>query len=269
MGFVNLDCPGCGQPMSLDESREFGFCAYCGKKVMLDKVIVEHKGAIKVDQSQELDNLYILSRRARENDDHYSAQKYYELIITKDPNSWEAYFYSNYYYAKNCEGDEIIEAVNRLNNSTPSVLSLIEQSFSDEPEYTKAVDIRMAVSEVATQLISLSFELSDLEINDYNNKEEYLNVTLYRCHSLYKLLYDFGEDLLQVLGNDYRDISVQCWESAISLHIRVLPYFAKITSNKNFIMKYEKKIQAYDPSYRAPYKTYELMLKRLFKKHIF
>ena len=52
MGLVAMKCPGCGANIELDDSREFGFCNYCGTKVMQDKIVVEHSGSVKVDNTE-------------------------------------------------------------------------------------------------------------------------------------------------------------------------------------------------------------------------
>ena len=46
---VKLFCPGCGASLELDDSRDFGFCMYCGTKVMLtQKIKVEHSGSVEL-----------------------------------------------------------------------------------------------------------------------------------------------------------------------------------------------------------------------------
>lgn len=48
MGFIALKCPSCGADISLDESRDFGFCQYCGTKVMRDIQVIEHREVWKL-----------------------------------------------------------------------------------------------------------------------------------------------------------------------------------------------------------------------------
>ena len=36
MSLVQSNCPGCGAPLELDDSKLFGFCAYCGGKVFIE-----------------------------------------------------------------------------------------------------------------------------------------------------------------------------------------------------------------------------------------
>ena len=80
-------CQSCGTKYSVEEA----------KKMMISGT-VKVTGTVKIDKSEELENLYKLARRARETNDFSQAAKYYDLILQKgDSDSWEAYFYSDYY----------------------------------------------------------------------------------------------------------------------------------------------------------------------------
>ena len=48
MGLIKLKCPSCGADIQFDGPNDFGFCTYCGTKVMQEKTIIEHKGEINV-----------------------------------------------------------------------------------------------------------------------------------------------------------------------------------------------------------------------------
>ena len=37
MALISLKCPNCAGDIDLDDSREFGFCMYCGSKVMITR----------------------------------------------------------------------------------------------------------------------------------------------------------------------------------------------------------------------------------------
>lgn len=53
-----LLCPQCGASICLDDTREFGFCNYCGSKIQLvEKTIVEHNGMVSIDHSSFVNNL--------------------------------------------------------------------------------------------------------------------------------------------------------------------------------------------------------------------
>ena len=47
MAFVPVKCPSCGADISLDDSNEFGFCQFCGIKIMnnaIQRLKVEYSG---------------------------------------------------------------------------------------------------------------------------------------------------------------------------------------------------------------------------------
>ena len=53
MNLIDLSCPNCHGEIKLDESKEYGFCMYCGHKVMIPK---EQK-TIRLDDSERVSNL--------------------------------------------------------------------------------------------------------------------------------------------------------------------------------------------------------------------
>ena len=49
MAFKALTCPNCGAQIQVDSSKDFGFCMYCGSKIMLtQKINVEHSGSVNI-----------------------------------------------------------------------------------------------------------------------------------------------------------------------------------------------------------------------------
>lgn len=53
-----LYCPNCGANIELDEKKEFGFCMYCGTKIMLKETVnVVHSGSVKIDSASEVEKL--------------------------------------------------------------------------------------------------------------------------------------------------------------------------------------------------------------------
>lgn len=84
MGFIPMICPQCGAQVQLDESREFGFCSYCGTKIVQDKVVVEHRGNVGVDHSAEIDNLLRRASEYMQRDDTDGAEIYYNRVLDLD-----------------------------------------------------------------------------------------------------------------------------------------------------------------------------------------
>lgn len=77
-------------------------CQHCGTKYSVEeakKMMIE--GTVKIDNTDKLNNLYHLARRAKLENNEKNACKYYEMILLEDPTSWEASFYAVYFSAIN------------------------------------------------------------------------------------------------------------------------------------------------------------------------
>lgn len=91
LGFVSLKCPSCGADITLDDSREFGFCSYCGTKVAQDKLIVEHRGNISVDGIAGFNAYLDRGLLFLEDSSFYSASQYFEKALDLNPRCSKGY----------------------------------------------------------------------------------------------------------------------------------------------------------------------------------
>lgn len=91
MGFVKLTCPNCGANVEMSEDREYCFCTYCGTKIVQDKVIVEHKGTVKIDGIANVKSLLNRISLFIEAKDWESALAYCERVLDLDPTNPNAY----------------------------------------------------------------------------------------------------------------------------------------------------------------------------------
>ena len=92
MGFITIKCPSCGASIDLDDSREFGFCTYCGTKIIQDKIIVEHRGIIKIDGSVTTESLLERAHIMLCDGDFAKADTYFDRVLDIDPHCAAAYF---------------------------------------------------------------------------------------------------------------------------------------------------------------------------------
>lgn len=252
MGFVTMKCPSCGAEVTLDESREYGFCTYCGTKIMQEKIVIEHTESIRVDRSERLNNLYILARRARDDNNSEKAAQYYDQVLEEDPNSWEANFYSVYFQSMNCKIGEIESAAIRMINCEDTVLKIINKNVTDLNE-RKAV-----LLDVAKRLLNISTLLYKSALDNYfglpesirnNHTQEMLN----RCSAAYKISYCFGDYITAFWGDLYaKEIAVPCWKDGITGHTQLIAYYANKAANKRIILSYTEKIKKYEPNYTVP-----------------
>lgn len=142
-------CELCGSNDVVKQGDYF-VCQHCGTKYTLEdarKLI----GTVKIDSSDELDSLFILARRAKDEGNIENAQKYYDMIIIKNPNSWEAQFYSIYYKCAQCMVDQIEDASFSLANCLENVMKLIKNSVNDEQKQIEAInEIRTQCAAIVT-----------------------------------------------------------------------------------------------------------------------
>ena len=78
---IALKCPNCGADITLDDTREFGFCSYCGTKVLLD----EYKK--RVDGVPGIANLLLRAESFLMHDDFEKAKEYYNRVLDIDINN--------------------------------------------------------------------------------------------------------------------------------------------------------------------------------------
>lgn len=96
MGFIPVRCPNCSADIQLDDTREFGFCGFCGTKIVQDKMVVEHRGSVKIDNTEFVQKFLQNARRAMDKTDWEEAEKYYNMVEQNVPDNIEALFFSAY-----------------------------------------------------------------------------------------------------------------------------------------------------------------------------
>ena len=85
--FVALKCPSCGADFEYDPSKESGVCQYCGTQIIRNKQIVVHQGSIKIDRSDEIENLLYRAKEMEKDYDYDSAIFYYNKVLDIDPRN--------------------------------------------------------------------------------------------------------------------------------------------------------------------------------------
>ncbi len=103
-------CTQCGGQIEVDDSKEAGICQFCGTAFITEKVIHQYvtqnnfAGAtINIQGGVDDENLYMLARRAVEQNNVADILKYYGQLVERHPNDWEAVFYSSFF-----KGDDAI-----------------------------------------------------------------------------------------------------------------------------------------------------------------
>lgn len=155
-------CQHCGTKYTVEEAR----------KMMIEGTVDVSGSTVKVDTKKQLDNLYQVARRAVDDCNNESMQKYYEMILVEDPNSWEAQFFSVYARVAQCKIGEIENACVILSNCFINVVKLLNCSdLSDESKGAMLKLIGNKCSDLAHLMLDGIWSL--YEPNGYYNNPDY------------------------------------------------------------------------------------------------
>ena len=90
MGFIPLVCPMCGANVELDGNREYGFCQYCGTKIVHDHQDIHISGSVNIDRSREIESLLMRAKTLLSQGREEEACRLYERILEIDAYNDEA-----------------------------------------------------------------------------------------------------------------------------------------------------------------------------------
>lgn len=250
----------CGSTNLIKQDGIF-VCQYCGckysveeaKKMMIEGIVDVTGSTVKVDTSGELTNLYQIARRAKDDNNGENAAKYYDMILIKDPTSWEASFYVVYFKAVECKIAQIQSAGISVANCVDSVLKLIKDNVHDRDEQIKAVN------EVATRCTIIAAMLYDGAKNHYNGidiqiRNNYTQEMIDNCFASVQIMYILGNSIDALFGDiqSLHSTAVSVWKDGITKHNSLMSNLAQKETNKNVIMEYVNKVKKYDSSYQEP-----------------
>ncbi len=254
-------CEMCG---SNDLVKKDGLyvCQQCGTKYSVEeakKMMVEIEGKIdvsgskvEIDKKSELDNYYIIARRAIDNRDFETAEKYYDMILQIEPNSYEAVFYKAYCNACNCKIIQIRSSIIQVNNCLDSVYSLMKKSLKGKELEEKIIEISNAANSVFIMLV-----------NAY--KKHYEGISL-------SIIQQYAQEKIDTLaaGRDAEEYMVALLQkyfpesewvkknvpillsNANTWHIDFLPLLKDKEGNLKVIHERTARIQQYNPDYKEP-----------------
>lgn len=118
-----MRCEMCGSHELVKQDGMY-VCQYCGTKYTVEEAR-KLLGTVRIDRTEEIENLLILARRARDDNDNVNAEKYYGRVLEANPNSWEAAFFQVYYCSKQAKIAEISSAATSVKNVIDTTFRLI------------------------------------------------------------------------------------------------------------------------------------------------
>lgn len=259
-----LTCEMCGGTDLVKQDGVF-VCQSCGckysveqaKKMMIEGSVDVSGSTVKVDSSQELDNLYLLARRAKVEGNLENGLKYYNMILVKDPNNWEPVLYQALFTAltgsHNANFDRSIEIVD---NCIETVVSNIKNNISLVDEQ------KVAIAETADAI--LGFATSSYESVDkvYHSgpiasRIDFVDTFLKASTMSIDLIIHLADCIETYFPDqeDLIDISVKLWKDAVNKASKreiknMLESMSSKAETKETIKIIENKIKKYDSNYK-------------------
>lgn len=255
-----LICEMCGSTDLMKQDGVF-VCQSCGakysveevKKMMVEGTVDVSGSIIKVDTSRELANLYQIARRAKDDNNGENAAKYYDMVLIKDPTSWEASFYVVYFKAMECKIAQIQSAANSVSNCIDTVLKLIKDNVSGHAEQVKAY------TEVSTRVMIVASMLFNAAKNhydgmDFQSRNRFIQEFMNNAFASFRCVYCLGNNLDLLFGSDSEanKLAVAAWKQGIEWHKTLIGSLMDKEGNKNEINSYVAKIKKYETTYQAP-----------------
>lgn len=246
-------CQSCGTKYSVEDA----------KKLMIEGKIDISGSTVKIDNSQRLDNLYKLARRAMDSSDLEKALSYYNEILVYAPDCWEATLFSAY-LAIDANRSELMYYINRMSTTIVTVINLIIDNV-DPDDYQEALSVLVervnffsmwACEEAVQYHMECRESYTDstpLNICEQDREECNANLT-----AAIGLLYDLG-DYIEEAFNDNQFIfpllSLESWKYGV---IRHAAFIKKISGKEakeqaaKFIKAYSDNIKKFDSGFNPP-----------------
>ncbi len=225
--------------------------------------------------TNKLDKLYQLARRARQTEDSEAARSYYDAILVEDPDSWEATLFSAYYRTNDAKLSDIYNLAVHMLKSLNIIMEQIEDGVDGFDETFEAVNIVYNVCYHFSDLLYTEARRNwDMQLRNHtentpfnvieNHQYEFTN----NCYVLVNIMYRLGNliesDYLGIytLANigdasesPYAPLAINAWHKGIELHTDFLNSYREKEDKekgKSEILSYVSKIQKYDSSYTTP-----------------
>lgn len=253
-----LQCELCGSTDIIKQEGVF-VCQSCNTKYSLEEAKKMMFGnttqTVEIDSTSELEKLYKIARRAKESNNNVDALNYYNQIIVKDPDSWEAQFYVVYCRAQQSSIGGIVVSANSILNCLKPVLNLVKEHVTDKDKQKEVID------EISNKVFNITQTYFVVAKNHYDNKisdllkqrnNKYVQDYVNRCYSSSIILYELGDLLISLFNEEYSNFAVISWKKAIEYHNQLMSNFANKEPNQSKINKYADKILKYDSAYIRP-----------------
>lgn len=254
-----ITCEMCGSHDLIKQDGLF-ICQYCGmkysleeaKKLIIEGVIDVSGSTVKIDESEKVQNIFMLARRAVREDNRADAIKYYEMIAIKDPSNWESTFYPQYYRAYDCSMNDMKHMFSSLLTNLKIVLSLVDDSNMTEIEKQDAIK---KMHQAYLSLVSSIAKVITDYTNDSNKTVELRNdIFVTNVSYLASFLYSAGDEFYALHQNvaETAKVAESLWKKGINIHLSILGLVLDEKPHYKVMRDVEEKIRKLDKKFSLP-----------------
>lgn len=172
-------CQNCGIKYSVEEA----------KKMMIQGTVDVSGSTVKIDNSDKLNNLLILARRAKDEDDIENAFRYYSEIYLIAPQSWEAAFYSKMFNALNSTMGKLAIGIQGITKNLDTVFELIR---SQEPTDSIQGIVKRLMIDIHKNIMVLDNAVMRSNAYDLISDDYYYTVAELHYEFANRLISNFG-----------------------------------------------------------------------------
>ena len=242
-------CEVCGSSALSKENGHY-ICRYCKTKYTIEEARSLLHSDPKEDPSDS-GELRALARQAVAAGQGQRAKRYYELTLQKNPELWDALFYSFYFKAMTCPPTEVEEIADQLDDIQTAVLQLIQAHVAEpkaEQEALEELTHRMIEVSDHLFLVSKKAHYDQVTRNKIFEKAKYAREGAL-CRDV---LYHYGDLLVMLYKNCYGRLAAMSWEAAARQHEKLHPVLHDLQGSRQTLLAYGRKIRKYNPHYIAP-----------------
>lgn len=169
-----VTCELCGSNEIIKKDGLY-VCQHCGTKYSVEearKLI----SVVRIDKTNETENLLMIARRARDENNKGNAARYYDMVLRNDPTNWEASFYQVYFQAMSCNIIQIRSAACSVANNLRSTIRLICDYVHPEEQEKVLNEVIERVVHISTMMVNAAtnhynkFSSSDGALEEYNER---------------------------------------------------------------------------------------------------
>lgn len=203
-------------------------------------------------------DLLAKARRARDNEEYERAADYYDDLLEREPDNWEAAYYSMFCRLKYSNLRKKIDTALAIDEAMANVIALIANADLIQQEKYYAIK---NISEEIKDLAIKTYESTDMSDFNSNSFRQFKKLTLSWCQALYTVGYSIYEDFAE---NDWKtaNLCTMCLETCNDLASRLLSLtfsLVRLGYHKQakevldpYILEATATIQVFDTHYVAP-----------------